>query len=159
MLQWGKQARRSLGSPHTKQSITQTCTAVLSDGKSTWQCMYLKAVLLLRNNYKEGILRDSEITTKIFFSSCTAQQQALAAGWALGFSWGSKGACATDGWHACIRTAGNMLSQTCQADGGNHSIVNYMKPWKQNVVTKSNWAHSEISWPLGIIPITISPFL
>lgn len=76
MLQWGKQAKRSPGSPHTKQSITQTCTAVLPDGKSTWQHMYLKAILLLRNNYKEGILRDSQITTKTFFSSCTAQQQA-----------------------------------------------------------------------------------
>lgn len=40
-------------------------------------------------------------------------------------------------------TTGNMLSQTCQADRGNHSIVNYMKPWKQNAVAKSNWAHSE----------------
>lgn len=40
-------------------------------------------------------------------------------------------------------TTGNMLSQTCQVDRGNHSIVNYMKPWKQNAVAKSNWAHSE----------------
>lgn len=55
-------------------------------------------------------------------------------------------------------TPGNMLRQTCQAHWGNHSIVNYMKPWKQNAVTKSSWAHSEISWPLDIIPITIPPF-
>lgn len=86
MLQWGKQARRSPRSPHTKQSITQTCTAVLSHDKSSWQHMYLKATVLLRNNYKEGILRDLQITTKTLFSSCAAQHQALAAGWAQGFS-------------------------------------------------------------------------
>lgn len=155
MLQWRKQARRSPGSPHTRQSVTRTCTAVPSEGKSTWQRTYLKAKVLLRNNYKEGILRDSQITTKTWFSSCTAQHQALAAGWALGF----RGGRGTDGWQVRMGTTGNMLRQTCQAHWGNHSIVNYMKPWKQNAVTKSSWAHSEISWPLDIIPITIPPFL
>lgn len=79
--------------------------------------------------------------------------------WQQAEHWGSGGTRGTDGWQVRTGTTGNMLHQTCQAHSGNHSIVNYMKPWKQNAVTKSSWAHSEISWPLDIIPITIPPFL
>lgn len=161
MLQWRKRARSSPRSPQTKRSITWTCAALCwaaclhSKGESTWQHRYLKATALLRNKGKAGPLRDSQVTTKTLFGSCAAQHLALAGGWALGFGWGSKGACGTGGRPARKGTTGNTLGQTCQAHWGNGSRVNYMKPWKQNAGTKSSWAHPEITWPIGTIPITI----
>lgn len=91
----------------------------------------------MRNKYKAGMLRNSQITTKTWFSSCAAQHQSLAGHWALGFSWGNKRAHGTDGQQVHKGSTENVLSWTCQAYSGNCSTVYYMKPWKQNAAKKA----------------------